>query len=82
MSPLPSTAIYVPGRRGRHTNGNGVYSDVITSYITYGGLQSCYIAKIVILPKLLVRVCPGLDCKSQYIRAYEIEKNWSFVECT
>ena len=25
MSPLPSTAVYVPGRRGRHTNGKGVY---------------------------------------------------------
>ena len=25
VSPLPSTAVYIPGRRGRHTNGNGVY---------------------------------------------------------
>ena len=24
VSPLPSTAVYIPGRRGRHTNGNGV----------------------------------------------------------
>ena len=25
VSSLPSTAVYIPGRRGRHTNGNGVY---------------------------------------------------------
>ena len=25
VGPLPSTAVYIPGRRGRHTNGNGVY---------------------------------------------------------
>ena len=24
VSPLPSTAVYIHGRRGRHTNGNGV----------------------------------------------------------
>ena len=28
VGPLPSTAVYVPGRRGRHTNGNGVYIDL------------------------------------------------------
>ena len=28
VSPLPSTAVYVPGRRGRHTNGNGVYQNL------------------------------------------------------
>ena len=25
LSSLPSTAVYVPGRRGRHTNGKGVF---------------------------------------------------------
>ena len=27
LTTLPSTAVYVPGRRGSHTNGNGVYMD-------------------------------------------------------
>ena len=27
VSPLPSTAVYILGRRGHHTNCNGVYSD-------------------------------------------------------
>ena len=26
VGPLPSTAVYIPGRRGRHTNDNGVYT--------------------------------------------------------
>ena len=29
LSPLPSTAVYVPGRRGRHTNGKGVYGPLL-----------------------------------------------------
>ena len=31
LSPLPSTAVYVPGWRGRHTNGNCVYGYVLTA---------------------------------------------------
>ena len=29
LSPLPSTAVYVPGRRGRHTYGNGVFFSIV-----------------------------------------------------
>ena len=63
LSPLPSTAVFVPGRRGRHTNGKGVYVSLILEIKVHD------IVKMIFFFVSINTVCSNKYCECRNFRA-------------